>query len=231
MFGAMQVVAIDSPIARRVVRRNEAQIRFCYEQALRAKPDLAGTLRLTITIDADGKVTDATTTRFEPSVDACIAHRAKSWAFPKLANGDKAIVIAPISFSPSDRITATLPSQRIGGEPPPSPVIVAYGAAKVTGKLDANRARAAITQEIRGHEYCFVLVDSLTPEGLPNATGTLAAEIDGTGALTSSTITGLDMRLAACLHRRIPSRFMAPADKQPAGISIQVTFKKRPSKK
>jgi hypothetical protein len=72
----------DRVVAERVMRRNLAQVRFCYEKALQDDPSLAGDVKLALSIDASGAVT-AAQARGAAGVNDCIATRARTWLFPK----------------------------------------------------------------------------------------------------------------------------------------------------
>jgi hypothetical protein len=62
-------------------------VKSCYEGALVAQPDLVGTLRLRLEIDATGEVTGAASEPGEgldglPAVAACALAHARAWTFP-----------------------------------------------------------------------------------------------------------------------------------------------------
>ncbi len=232
-FGEDRAIGMDVVDGRRGVRRSQAQIRYCYERVLSANPTLQGRLQLTITVDEEGHVTNATTTAFDKTVDACLAARAKTWRFAKPTE-ERGVYIVWIGFAPDDDGRASVGGRFDDRNAPLSDpgVVVAYGTPAITGGLDAKRAARVVASGIRAHEYCFASIDAMTPAGIGTTRTTLSIEVDGAGAITSTTLTGLDLPLAACLHRRVQQlSFPPPADGRPAGIAIQVTFKKKPSKK
>lgn len=69
---------------RRTIRQNLAQVRFCYEQALQAKPDLQGRVAVKFIIGPSGAVQMAAigeSTLRDPQVELCIAGKVKTWNF------------------------------------------------------------------------------------------------------------------------------------------------------
>jgi hypothetical protein len=107
-------------------------------------------------------------------------------------------------------------------------VVVSYGAPRITGKLDAKRALAVLKIDIRAQEYCFAAVDKTTAGGLPNGARTVSIDVDGEGKVTSTSLIDAELELAACLHRRIQRlQFPPPKDRKPAGITMQLSFKKK----
>lgn len=71
------------------VRSRQAQLQFCYQdQGLSANSSLAGSVSVTITLDAAGAVTDAKVSNHTwtgagvPEAEACILQRVKGWSFP-----------------------------------------------------------------------------------------------------------------------------------------------------
>lgn len=78
-----------------VIRRNQGQIRFCYEQGLQSDPKLKGTVKTNFTINSNGQVASvsiAGTTLNSKIVEDCISLRIKSWKFP-LPQGGQAVTI------------------------------------------------------------------------------------------------------------------------------------------
>lgn len=91
---------LDPAIIRRVLRRNQNQLRYCYEQQLAKKPTLSGLLVLKVTIDADGKVATASSAGVNKELEACVTTRAKTWLFPKPQDGTVSVT-QPITFVPA----------------------------------------------------------------------------------------------------------------------------------
>jgi TonB family protein len=94
--GPLEVALVEA-----VVRRNAAQIRYCYERELPAKPELAGRVVVDFTIDADGRVPEArikSTTLNEATVESCVIQCFKKLRFSKPADGANARVSVPLIF-------------------------------------------------------------------------------------------------------------------------------------
>jgi hypothetical protein len=76
---------LDKDLIRRVVKRNQGQLRYCYERVLQRNPALAGKIVLKLVISREGTVvasTVASSTLSDAEVEQCFAVRAKTWAFP-----------------------------------------------------------------------------------------------------------------------------------------------------
>jgi hypothetical protein len=91
---------LDHEILRRYIRRNTNKIAYCYERALIDKPSLAGSVTVTFTITADGKVTDAKATGLA-GVAACVACVISAIEFPKPNNEASVGVTYPFTFAPT----------------------------------------------------------------------------------------------------------------------------------
>jgi TonB family protein len=79
---------------RRVVRRHLGEVRFCYEQALPAQPDLAGTVSVRFVITPAGGVAASTvagSTLGSARVESCVASAVRRWTFPQPDNGTVAV--------------------------------------------------------------------------------------------------------------------------------------------
>lgn len=84
--------------------RNNA-LKACYESVLQREPQLAGEVKVTLEIGADGKVVGAST---EPgagaeglaAVGTCIQERARVWTFPSRTKPGKTTVTRTFGFSP-----------------------------------------------------------------------------------------------------------------------------------
>ncbi len=71
---------------RRVVHRNLSQVRFCYEQALRQRPDLEGRVAVRFIISGDGAVQTSmvqSTTLRSSRVEQCVSGAVQRWSFPQ----------------------------------------------------------------------------------------------------------------------------------------------------
>jgi hypothetical protein len=91
---------LDHAILRRYIRRNMNKIAYCYERALIDRPTLAGSVTVTFTITADGKVTDAKATGLA-GVSACVACVIGAIEFPKPNNEASVGVTYPFTFAPT----------------------------------------------------------------------------------------------------------------------------------
>jgi TonB family protein len=88
----------DKAMIRSFIRANQAKLQYCYERELLAKPDLAGTVTVKFTIEADGKVSAATASGLA-KVDACVAQVIREIAFDKPKDG-KTEINYPFTFKP-----------------------------------------------------------------------------------------------------------------------------------
>ena len=84
-----------------VVRKNEGQLRFCYEKALQSQPNLRGRMTSKWAIGPAGKVqfikvTSSSLTSKE--VENCVSNAIRSWQFPKPVGGVTVEVNYPFDF-------------------------------------------------------------------------------------------------------------------------------------
>lgn len=89
-----------------VIRRNQGQIRFCYEQGLQSDPNLKGRVITDFTIGGNGQVTTlkiANTTINSKIVEDCISLRIKSWKFPLPEGGKSVSVKVPFNLNRQGR--------------------------------------------------------------------------------------------------------------------------------
>lgn len=73
-----------------VIQRHLSEVRYCYEQGLQKKPNLAGRVAIKFLIGPKGTVTLAqvdNSSMGQPQVDGCIRDRLKTWNFPKPEGG------------------------------------------------------------------------------------------------------------------------------------------------
>jgi outer membrane biosynthesis protein TonB len=92
---------LDKAIIRRVIRRNLAKFRYCYEKELANTPELAGRLVTKFTIGPGGNVTGArVVTGLGTNVDTCVTNVLLGLMFPKPSNGASIEVSYPFVFSP-----------------------------------------------------------------------------------------------------------------------------------
>lgn len=81
-----------------VIKRNIAQIRYCYQRQLAKEPNLGGKITVKFVISRDGSVARTSidkTTMNSPKVESCIENRFMKFTFPKPEGG---IVIVKYPF-------------------------------------------------------------------------------------------------------------------------------------
>ncbi|MGH7294357.1 MAG: AgmX/PglI C-terminal domain-containing protein, partial [Polyangiaceae bacterium] len=77
-------------VVQRIVRANFGRFRLCYEQALTAKPALAGDVKTRVIIDAGGEVSTVagvSSTLSDPAAIACIQRAFQRLSFPQPEGG------------------------------------------------------------------------------------------------------------------------------------------------
>jgi hypothetical protein len=75
----------------RVVRANQAAIKYCFEAEMQHQPKLEGAVHMNWRIDLQGKVSSvrvAKTTLGNARVEGCMARQIKRWVFPKPDGGE-----------------------------------------------------------------------------------------------------------------------------------------------
>ncbi|MFZ9890169.1 MAG: AgmX/PglI C-terminal domain-containing protein, partial [Myxococcota bacterium] len=96
--------SLDKEIIRRVVRENQAQIKYCYEREMTRTPGLNGKIVMKWVITGSGSVRQAQvveTTMKNKAVESCLAARINGWNFPKPKGGGIVIVTYPFLFKKS----------------------------------------------------------------------------------------------------------------------------------
>jgi hypothetical protein len=88
---------LDKAVIHAKVREHRPKLTHCYEQALLAKPALAGTVIVKFFIRPDGKVAAATASGVDPDIASCVADVIKEIEFPK-SNSGGAQVSYPFVF-------------------------------------------------------------------------------------------------------------------------------------
>lgn len=94
--------ALDRSLIDEVIRRNMAQIRYCYQRELTKSPALEGKLVVKFVIAPDGTVSSATTktsTLNNPAVEQCVNGRFMKMQFPEPKGGGVVIVSYPLVFT------------------------------------------------------------------------------------------------------------------------------------
>lgn len=95
--------ALDRSLIDAVIKRNMAQIRYCYQRELTKNPALEGKITVKFVIAKDGTVSQATTkstTMNNANVESCINSRFMRMQFPEPKGGGIVIVSYPFVFSP-----------------------------------------------------------------------------------------------------------------------------------
>ncbi len=90
--------SLSREVIRRVIRRHINEVRFCYEQELSQRPDLAGRVTVSFIISATGAVQTASvanTTLNNARVEGCVAQAVRRWTFPAPDGGGAVLVNYP----------------------------------------------------------------------------------------------------------------------------------------
>jgi Ca-activated chloride channel family protein len=93
--------SLDKNIIRRVIRRRQRGLRYCYEKGLTRNPNLGGKLEVTWTIDSKGRVTAVELGESmlkDAKVEGCIVRQIKRWRFPAPKGGGAVKVRYPFIF-------------------------------------------------------------------------------------------------------------------------------------
>jgi TonB family protein len=107
LFACAHHGPLDGRTIDRVVRRQEGDIRACYDIGLSRDAGLAGTMRLDFTIEPSGATTAATvseSTLEHPQVEQCIVDIVSRWRFP--SSDVKTDVGYPLAFAPEEDLDA-----------------------------------------------------------------------------------------------------------------------------
>lgn len=86
----------------RVIRRNLARFKYCYEKQLNANPNLSGKISVYFTIAPTGAVAQASvreTSMNEANVENCVVKVMRSLKFPKPRGGGIVVVTYPFVFA------------------------------------------------------------------------------------------------------------------------------------
>lgn len=89
--------SLSKEVIRRIIRRHINEVRFCYEQRLRAVPSLTGRVDVKFVIAPDGGVRAASVARStagDPGVERCIVSAVRRWNFPSPGGGG----IVPVTY-------------------------------------------------------------------------------------------------------------------------------------
>ncbi|MCB9745254.1 MAG: AgmX/PglI C-terminal domain-containing protein [Alphaproteobacteria bacterium] len=93
----------DAEIKRHIgnmMKRNSAQVKYCYEQTLKANPEFQGTFTLNYTVQKDGTTKDVSLTGpgLDPTFERCLVSKVQTWKFYKLSK--EAPVKYPLPLKP-----------------------------------------------------------------------------------------------------------------------------------
>lgn len=117
--------ALDKDIVRRIVRAHVNEVRHCYHQGLKLRPELAGQVRVAFTIGSEGSVLTSMvldSSLGDDEVGRCITRAVARWRFPRPTSGGAVNVVMPFVLDPGDGATMVgrpSPPLRLG--PPPKP--------------------------------------------------------------------------------------------------------------
>lgn len=78
---------LDTAIVRRILRRNQAKLAYCYEKQLLVEPQLSGTVTAHFEIGADGSVTSSDAAGVNDEVASCMATVIRAASFPSPKSG------------------------------------------------------------------------------------------------------------------------------------------------
>jgi hypothetical protein len=87
---------LDPDATLRVFKVNSARLRFCYQRQLTTAPQLAGTLDVTLTLGAEGEVTNVTSsggTLQSADVESCVLTQLRRVAFHKPTGGAGTVAV------------------------------------------------------------------------------------------------------------------------------------------
>jgi len=94
---------LDKCFIDAVIKRNQSEIRDCYQEQLSRNPGLGGKIVVKFVIAKDGTVSKASTkssTMNNKSVEGCLNSRFEHFKFPEPKGGGIVIVSYPIVFEP-----------------------------------------------------------------------------------------------------------------------------------
>jgi TonB family protein len=97
--------SLSKDTIRRVIQRHLAEVRFCYEEALRRRPELSGRVQLAFMIAPSGAVQQAKvadSSLGSPEAESCIARAAQRWAFPAPDGGGYVAVRYPFMLEQAE---------------------------------------------------------------------------------------------------------------------------------
>lgn len=101
---------LDKEIIRRVVRRHVNEVKYCYEQGMRANPTLGGRVVVSFTIGRNGEVLSSvlqSSSLRSVAVESCVVQAVRRWTFPQPSGGGLAIVSYPFLLTPAGELTGS----------------------------------------------------------------------------------------------------------------------------
>lgn len=93
--------SLSKEAIRRVIQRHLNEVRFCYEEGLRAQPDLSGRVAVRFMVSPAGVVQHAQVADSElrrPTTEVCIVSAVRRWTFPAPEGGGYVTVSYPFLF-------------------------------------------------------------------------------------------------------------------------------------
>ncbi|MCB9561620.1 MAG: AgmX/PglI C-terminal domain-containing protein [Kofleriaceae bacterium] len=94
---------LDKEIIRRMLRRDQDKIVYCYRRQLAIKPALTGDVHLSFIIDIQGRVVFARASGVDPDLDACVAQVVRGIEFPHGRHDGTVNVEQTITFRPDGK--------------------------------------------------------------------------------------------------------------------------------
>jgi tetratricopeptide (TPR) repeat protein len=93
--------ALETAVVERVARRQAAQLRFCYEQAVRAQPSLSGTVQIDTVVGAAGTAEGTRATGVgDATLTSCMSSAIGRAAFPPSSGATRVTVRVVCTTSP-----------------------------------------------------------------------------------------------------------------------------------
>ena len=93
---------LDEAVITRYLTRKLPRLQACYEQRLRVKPALQGTVTLEFAIETRGHVAAYKATGLDDqAAETCMANVIKTIAFPKPTNAGLVIATYPLTLRPA----------------------------------------------------------------------------------------------------------------------------------
>jgi TonB family protein len=92
---------LDQAVIVKTVKDHQPDLAACYNAAVKAKPGIAGTVKVAFVIAPSGQVSEAkvdkSDTEWKP-LDECVVTKLRSWTFPKPAGNGEVAIIYPFIF-------------------------------------------------------------------------------------------------------------------------------------